>query len=112
MTTAMTTQSSPPFDDDLINQALDREESFTFDCKRIKKDLTKILETVVAFANSEGGTIALGLEDPDKAKGRDRIFGIQENPMNWDELRRLLKSRITEPDLLPVSWSEIGCTLR
>ena len=112
MSTAITSHPSPPFDDELIDKALDREESFTFDCKRIKKDLTKILETVVAFTNSEGGTIALGLEDPDKAKGRDRVFGVQENPMNWDELRRLLKSRITESDLLPASWSEIGCTLR
>jgi len=112
MSTAITPQPLPPFDDDLIDKALDRDESFTFDCKRIKKDLMKILETVVAFANSEGGTIALGLEDPDKAKGRDRVFGIQENPMNWDELRRLLKSRITESDLLPVSWNEVGCTLK
>lgn len=102
MSTAITPQPLPPFDDDLIDKALDRDESFTFDCKRIKKDLTKILETVVAFANSEGGTIALGLEDPDKAKGRNRVFGIQENPMNWDELRRFLRSRITESDSLPV----------
>ena len=42
----------------------------TFDCKRLKDRLTKILETVVAFANSDGGVIALGLEDPDKAQGR------------------------------------------
>lgn len=112
MTIPITPPPVPPFDDELIDMALDRAESFTFDCKRIKKDLTKILETVVAFANSEGGTIALGLEDPDKAKGRDRVYGIQENIMNCDELRRLLKSRITEPELLPVTWSEIGCTLR
>ncbi|HEY8504364.1 MAG TPA: RNA-binding domain-containing protein, partial [Gemmataceae bacterium] len=104
--------SEPPFDDDLIDQALEREESFTFDCKRIKKDLTKILETIVAFANSEGGTIALGLEDPDKASGRDRVYGIQENPMNWDELRRLMRSRITEPNFLSITPTEIGCTLR
>ena len=84
----------------LINQALSREESYTFDCKRIKKDLNKLLETIVAFANSDGGTIALGLENPDKAKGRDRVFGIQENQMNCDELRRLMRSRITESESL------------
>lgn len=104
--------SSPPFDDELIDGALAREESFGFDCKRVKKDLTKILETIVAFANSEGGTIALGLEDPAKAVGRDRVFGIQENPTNCDELRRLMRSRITEPESLPIAWSEVGCTLR
>jgi ATP-dependent DNA helicase RecG len=112
MSSALTPPPSPPFDDVLVEKALEREESYTFDCKRIKKDLTKIIETVIAFANSEGGTIALGLEDPDKASGRDRVFGIQENPMNWDELRRQLKSRITDPDALPVSSNEVGCKLR
>ncbi|HVC97800.1 MAG TPA: ATP-binding protein, partial [Pirellulales bacterium] len=43
---------------------------------------------------------------------RDRVFGLQENPMNLDELRRLLQSRITEPSLLPVTCHEVGCTLR
>jgi len=112
MNTPLTSQPSPPFDDDLIDEALGRQESFTFDCKRIKRDLAKILETVVAFTNSEGGTIALGLEDPGKARGRERVFGIQENPMNWDELRRLLKSRITESESLPITCREVGCTLR
>lgn len=102
----------PPFDDALIDEALDKEESYHFDCKRLRDKLTKILETVVAFANSDGGTIALGFEDPDKASGRDRVFGIQENPMNWDELRRLMKSRITETDALRIIVSEIGCTVR
>jgi ATP-dependent DNA helicase RecG len=106
------TPPKPPFDDALIGKALAEEEFYTFDCKRIRKDLTRILETVIAFANSDGGTIALGLEDPDKADGRDRVFGIQENLMNWDELTRLLRSRITEPDLLPVTHTEVGCTLR
>lgn len=112
MSSAPPPSSFPPFDDDLIDKALAQEESFRFDCKRVKKDLTKILETVVAFANSEGGTIALGLEDPDKAKGRDRVIGVQENPTNWDELRRLMGSRITESESLPRSWNEVGCTLR
>lgn len=111
MSSATLPPSPPPFDDELVDRALAQEESFRFDCKRVKKDLTKILETVVAFANSEGGTIALGLEDPDKAKGRARVIGVQENPTNWDELRRLMGSRITESESLPRSWHEVGCTL-
>jgi ATP-dependent DNA helicase RecG len=106
------TPATPPIDDALIDEALDREESYYFDCKRLKEKLAKVLETVVAFANSDGGTIALGLEDPDKGVGRDRVYGIQENPMNWDELRQLLKSRITEADRLQISPNEIGCRLR
>jgi ATP-dependent DNA helicase RecG len=111
-TTVPTAPPHPIFDDTLIDRLLDREEGYQFDCKRIKKDLTKLVETVVAFANSDGGTLAVGFEDPDKAKGRDRVYGIQENPMNWDEFQRQLRSRITEPHLLVCSPTEIGCTLR
>jgi len=95
MTTTTAPQQPPPFDDALVDKALLEEESYTFDCKRLKDKLAKILETVVAFANSDGGVIALGLEDPDKAQGRDRVYGIQENLMNLDQLRRLMLSRIT-----------------
>ncbi|MFO0891705.1 MAG: ATP-binding protein [Isosphaeraceae bacterium] len=112
MSDALTPPPSPAFDDDYVTQALEYDESYTFDCKRIKGKLDSVLETVVAFANSEGGTIALGLEDPDKASGRDRVFGIQENLMNWDEIRRLLRNRIIDPEDLPCQFKEIGCTLR
>lgn len=105
-------QASPPFDDKLIDELLQWPESSRFECKRLAGKLTTVLETVVALANTEGGIIALGFEDPDKAKGRARVYGIQENPTNGDELRRQLQSRITEPDLLPCSPVEIGCTLR
>ena len=104
--------ATPPFDDALVDDFLKLEESYQYDCKRIKDKLASVIETIVAFANSDGGMIALGLEDPDKAKGRDRVFGIQENPMNWDELQKLIRTRITEPDLLSCRPTEIGCTLR
>ncbi len=103
--------SVPPKDDVLIERLLLRPESSNFECKRIGK-IDKLLESVVAFANSEGGIIALGLEDPDKAEGRDRVYGIQGHPTNWDELQRKLRSRITEPDQLPHTSQETGCTLR
>jgi hypothetical protein len=35
----------PPFDDALVDRFLDREDDYHFDCKRIKKDLTKLLVT-------------------------------------------------------------------
>jgi len=101
----------PPKDDPLVERLLLRPESITFECKRIGK-IERLLESVVALANTEGGTIALGLEDPDVAQGRDRVYGIQGHPMNWDELQRKLRSRITEPDQLPWTHQEIGCTLR
>lgn len=103
---------TPPCDDALVDQLLGMDESYQFDCKRIKDKLNTAIETVVAFANSDGGIIALGLEDPDKGTGRDRVYGLQENPTNWDEVRRLTQTRITEPNLLTCTPIEIGCTLR
>jgi len=99
-------------DDQLVDQLLEMPESYRFDCKRVIGKVDKLLETVIAFANSDGGLIAIGLEDPGKAIGRDRVFGLDENPENWDEFRRKLKSRITEPEQLPVSTLQIPCTLR
>ena len=73
--------------------------------------LTRALESVVAFANTEGGILVLGLEDEGKATGRDRVYGIQESPSAVDELQRLIDSRIT-PHLDKPAFMEIGCTLR
>lgn len=103
----------PPFDDDLVDGVLAEPESHDLEFKRLGADKpTRTLESIDAFANSDGGIIGLGLEDPDKATGRARVYGIDENPMKWDELRRLIRSRITEPDLLPCQPMEVGCTLR
>jgi ATP-dependent DNA helicase RecG len=102
--------SQPPFDDDLIEHFLGIPEGHYFDCKRLGK-LDRVLETVIAFANADGGTIALGLEDPDKAKGRDRVYGIQENLLSLDELKKLACSRIT-PQVEELVFKEVGCTLR
>ena len=98
--------------DAFVSKLLELAESYTFDCKRLRDKLSSTLETISALANSDGGIIALGLEDPEKGKGKDRVYGIQENPGNFDELRRLIQTRITEPDKLPVQFSEVGCTLR
>lgn len=48
----------------------------------------KALETLCAFANTRGGTLALGLEDRAKAQGMERLHGLAENPEAVDELRR------------------------
>lgn len=99
-----------PFDDELVDSFLNIPEGYYFDCKRLGK-LDRVLETVVAFANADGGTIGLGFEDPTKAENHDRLYGVQENPLALDELRRLVRSRIT-PEIDGLIFSEIGCKLR
>lgn len=71
----------------LINALLAQAESVRFECKRVSgKMVGKALETLCAFANTHGGTLALGLEDPTRASGRDRLHGLAENPEAIDEL--------------------------
>ena len=106
---------TPPVDDELVERILAAGETLTLETKRVGRNDRKI-ETVIAFANTEGGILALGIEDPAKASGRDRLRGIQENPESVDDLKRLLAQRITPrltpPDTLEPVFVEIGCTLR
>lgn len=105
----------PPFDDELIDHLLRFQESLTFETKRVGENRRKI-ETMVAFANREGGLLLLGVDDEARAEGRARIYGIQENPESVDELRRLFLHRITPPLDAPATepprFTEVGCTLR
>lgn len=102
--------------DDLIDDLLSWPESRTFDVKRVGGKNDKKLQTILAFANTEGGILALGVEDPAKAKGRDRLYGIQENPESVDELRQAVANRFTPPiappDAQAPEFFTLPCTLR
>lgn len=104
-----------PLDEELIHRLLQIRESDEVEFKRVG-DNTRKLQTITAFANTRGGFLVLGIEDQDKAKGRDRVYGIQENPTSVDELKRLIGHRITPPlagpDFAAPVFTEVGCTLR
>ena len=75
----------------LINDILSiPEESQTIEFKRLKgqKVVAKVLETIVAMANTDGGNIIIGIDDPEKSiqSGVDRIYGIEESQELYDEL--------------------------
>lgn len=102
----------PPVDNEYVDELLAYAESNQFEVKRIVGSrLTRALETISVFANTNGGFLVLGLEDPTKGAGRDRVYGIQENPANIDELRRLIDTQLTPPIDPPFS-KYVGCTLR
>jgi ATP-dependent DNA helicase RecG len=104
--------SKPPIDDPFVDELLQIPESMHCEVKRVAGGkLTRILETIVAFANTEGGFLILGLEDPAKASGRNRVYGLQENPGALDEILRLVEARVT-PVLKKPTVLEFGCTLR
>ena len=84
--------------ENLSDRLLTRRESLTFETKRVSKSMvSRALDTVCAFANTEGGILALGVEDFDKASGRARLIGIDENPEAVDELTRKLRTQFEPP---------------
>lgn len=82
---------------DIVQIILDYKEWQVFECKRARVEPAKILETIVAFANAEGGTLILGLEDPEKAPKEARLIGINEGPDNISDVINLIPKEITPP---------------
>lgn len=72
-------------------------ETRTIEFKRLGKSrnegIDRTLQSIVAMSNTEGGTIILGVDDPDKTtrKGEDRIYGIEENLEIYDELGKSIR---------------------
>lgn len=84
-------ETSREFTETLLDWVLSHAESSRLETKRVSgKMVGKALETVCAFANSQGGWLLLGVEDAAKAQGHKRLFGIEENPEAVDELLRKL----------------------
>jgi ATP-dependent DNA helicase RecG len=76
--------------------------------KRLGREekVSKVIESIVAMANTDGGVIIFGVDDPEKTKLKeiDRIFGIEENIEKYDEVGRNI-ARITPP--IPNLWPPI-----
>lgn len=87
-------------DEDIVRMFLDSQEWQTFECKRASIKPADLLETVVGFANADGGFIVVGLEDPAKAQGEKRLLGISENMDNVSDFLKLIDKEIEPPLLL------------
>ena len=100
--------SSPKLNPLLLDEILGRAESAWFETKRVSgKMVQKALETICAFSNTEGGALVLGVEDPTKAKGTDRLFGLSENLEAVAELKRKVKSHFL-PVIVEPGFSTFG----
>ena len=98
----------------LLDQILSiPSETRTTEFKRLgsrNETVDRTLESIVAMANTDGGVIVLGIDDPAKTrlKGVDRIFGIEENLDLYDELGRCVRkisppiSQLWPPDIIIV----------
>ena len=87
-------------DTKFIQILLDMREWSTFECKRAAVEPARLLETVVSFANTDGGNIIIGLADPTKVKNTNRLVGISENPDNVSEFLKLIDKEIDPPIIL------------
>lgn len=82
----------------LVVQWLPADETRQLEFKRVSgKMVGKALETVCAFANTDGGLLVLGLADLREHKGTARLFGVEENAEAVDELERKLRTEFRPP---------------
>ena len=88
-------------------------ESRTLEFKRMgeNKVVRKLLETICAFANTDGGILALGVADERQASGTARFYGIEENAEALDELIRKVRTQF-HPPIETISFMRLPCTLR
>ena len=67
-----------------IQEIQTRKEDQTFDCKSIQIDPKALAITIVAFANADGGDIAVGVSDKTR-----KIEGIDQHTEKLNELLRV-----------------------
>ena len=88
----------PALSEAQVAALLRANESPYLEFKRVSgKMVSKALETICAFANSNGGTLILGIADASQGTGPSRIHGVEENPEAVDELRRKIETQFNPP---------------
>ena len=98
-----------------ITALLAATENRTLDFKRIGAKHGRMIETICAFANTDGGLLVIGIGDAKDlkpgAKPETRLFGVEENPEAFDLFYRQVMQRF-EPPLARVHWLRVACTLQ
>ena len=67
-----------------IQEITTRKEDQTFDCKSIQIDPKALAIPIVAFANADGGAIAIGVSDKTR-----KIEGVDQHTEKLNELLRV-----------------------
>ena len=82
--------------------------------KRISAKHGRIMETICAFANTDGGVVAIGIGDAKDmkpgVKPESRLYGVEENAEGFDDLRRQVINRFA-PAISRLRWLRLSCTL-
>ncbi|HSX37820.1 MAG TPA: helix-turn-helix domain-containing protein [Chlamydiales bacterium] len=88
----------------LLQELLARPESKTLEFKENAHSLSKIVQTVIAFANTAGGTLVIGIQDKTK-----NIIGIENILQDEERIANAIADSVI-PILLPnlqfISWRD------
>lgn len=79
----------------MIEELLAKEEGKTLEFKENTTSLQKIIQTIVAFANTAGGTLVVGIQDKTK-----EITGLKNILQEEERLASVIADSIT-PQLIP-----------
>lgn len=88
----------------MLDKLLAQDEGKTLEFKANARSLTRVVKTIVAFANTAGGTIVIGIQDSTKD-----IVGVND-PLQDEERLASACAESIRPQLLPdiqvCSWRE------
>ena len=93
-------------DTKFVDMLLRADEWAKFEVKRAAVQPRRLLETVCAFANKEGGLLVVGVEDPKKRNNQSRLVGISEAKDNISEFCKLVRTEFDPPLEGLVAWFE------
>jgi ATP-dependent DNA helicase RecG len=86
----------------MIEELLQQEEGKTLEFKENSKSLVRIIHTIIAFANTAGGKILIGVKDKTK-----EIVGLEDPVVEEMRLANAIADSIEplfNPDIHVVSW--------
>lgn len=86
-----------------IQEIITRKESQTFDCKSIQIEPKALAVPIVAFANADGGVIAIGVSDKTR-----KIEGVDQHTEKLNELLRVPLD-FCNPSV-PITTDLVSCT--
>jgi membrane protein implicated in regulation of membrane protease activity len=86
------------------NEKLEYKSSFKYDYKTKQPNpnlMKDVVQTVVGFLNSNGGTLKIGVSDNKQTIGIDKDLGLYNN--NWDHYRLAIQDTIGQHAGSPIS---------
>jgi ATP-dependent DNA helicase RecG len=100
-----------------LDEVLGPDKSKVLEFKRLGTGkVAKMLETLCAFANTEGGFLVVGVGDKKDVKPgepiKQRLWGVQENIEAFDEFQRKCRTHFNPPLIQLIEFREMPCTLR